>query len=112
LLIDDINKFAFRMAEVPTRNINSMLGGWSATPQLRVWLTRMENAEVVCPHTPVQPFSVNCPHHAFQNNCGPTAKNPGGGRMISQKVKQATFTHDFFINHFQLGVNDKFHHEV
>jgi hypothetical protein len=69
---------------------------------------------IVCPHTPgFSRFLLIVPTMAFQNNCGPTAKISWWRSDDPQKVKQATFTHDFFINHFQLmGVNDKFHHEV
>ena len=69
---------------------------------------------IVCPHTPsFSRFMLMVPTLAFQNNCGPTATVSWFRSDDKKKVKQATFTHDFLINHFQLmQVNDKFEHEV
>ena len=69
---------------------------------------------IVCPHTPsFSRFMLMVPTLAFQNNCGPTATVTWFRSDDTKKVKQATFTHDFLINHFQLmQVNDKFEHEV
>jgi hypothetical protein len=69
---------------------------------------------IVCPHTfSFSRFMLMVPTMAFQNNCGPTATVSWFRSDDPKKIKQAIFTHDFFINHFQLmGVNDNFTHEV
>ncbi len=69
---------------------------------------------IVCPHTPsFSRFMLMVPTMAFQNNCGATATVSWFRSDDPKKETKATFTHDFFINHFQLmQVNDKFHHEV
>jgi hypothetical protein len=69
---------------------------------------------IVCSHTPgFSRFMLMVPTMAFQNHCAPTANISWYRSDDPKKEKQATFTHDFFINHFQLmGVNDHFHHEV
>lgn len=69
---------------------------------------------IVCPHTLFfSRFMLMVPTMAFQNHCGPTATVSWFRSDDPKKVEQASFTHDFFINHFQLmQVNDKFHHQV
>ena len=69
---------------------------------------------IVCPHTSsFSRFMLMVPTMAFQNNCGATATVSWFRSDDPKKEIKATFTHDFFINHFQLmQVNDKFHHEV
>ena len=69
---------------------------------------------IVCPHTfSFSEFMLMVPTMAFQNHCGPTATVSWYLKDQANKTKQATFIHDFFINHFQLmGVNANFVHEV
>lgn len=69
---------------------------------------------IVCPHTPgFSRWMLMVPTMAFQNHCAPTATISWWRSDDPTKEKLASFTHDFFINHYQLlGVNDKFHHEV
>jgi hypothetical protein len=69
---------------------------------------------IICPHTHTfSPFMLMVPTMAFQNNCGPTATISWWCQDDPKKVVQAVFTHDFFINHYQMmGVNHYFAHAV
>jgi hypothetical protein len=69
---------------------------------------------IVCPHTSgFSSFNLMVPTMAFQNHCAPTATISWWRSDDPKKEKQATFTQDFFMNHFQLmGVNHSFHHKV
>jgi hypothetical protein len=113
LLIDDINKSLLPFLHPESTDLKY---------QFDVGVVCFTTSSLSTPgwkmglYVPTRPFSrflLIVPTMAFQNNCGPTAKTSWWRSDDLKKVKQATFTHDFFINHFQLmGVNDKFHHEV